>query len=549
MPFKAFLISIFIFLLSFYPIFSFEEETKCLTFPFLYNKDFKDRVLSTVYFDSTGRPKNQCVAYSSDGLFAVHYDTSGSNRVPLVDLNRNGIPDYVDSALYYLEYAYKVYVDVMGFDPPPKDSGRGGSDAYDFYLWEIGNGLADEVAYGWTIPDIEIKEPGVFQKFACYSILDNDFSPYDTAFFSNGTKRATFRESGYLGLKITTAHELHHLFQFGYGDPNFPSFNEMTSTFMEWRVHPETKDYLQFVASLFRDLQKYVLSDPTYYVGYRYAIFLQYLYKRFGDFPIVEVWRNIGRGNSALLSLELALKACGSSISEALANFLPYLYYSGGRARPNLLPNAELFPEVKYYLDQKFNGTSISNHILRPLEIMALRFVFPGITFETLNDTLVIYLANIDSYSGINQIKDSARECTIILSEIPTGNGIQLYPRNVFYQFQGDRNLIADSLFLSYGYKTFATTSSFPNPWKFGKEHLNFPVPPNAPVDGSVELRIFDSNLNEISLPSNTFKISIVNKIRVVAFENFPTKLPSGVYFFKVRYKDSEIFGKFSVID
>jgi hypothetical protein len=64
-----------------------------------------------------------------------------------------------------------------------------------------------------------------------------------------------------------------------------------------------------------------------------------------------------------------------------------------------------------------------------------------------------------------------------------------------------------------------------------------------------VELRIFDSNLNEISLPSNTFTISIVNKIRVVAFENFPTNLPSGVYFFKVRYKDSEIFGKFSVID
>jgi len=520
-----------------------------LTFPFLYNKDLKDKVLSTVYFDSTGRPKNQCVALSSSGLFAVHYDTSGRNKVSQIDLNRNGIPDYVDSALYYLEYAYRVYVDTMGFAPPPKDSGRGGSDAYDFYLWEIGNGLADEVAYGWTVPDIEIKESGIYQKYACFSILDNDYSPFDTAFFSSGAKRATFRETGYLGLKITTAHELHHLFQFGYGDPLFPSINEMTSTFMEWRVHPQTKDYLQFVSSLFRDFQKYIISDPAYNVGYRYAIFLQYLYKRFGDLPIVELWRNIERGNSALLALELALKLFGSSISEALANFLPYLYYSGSRARPDFLPNAELFPEVRYYLDQMFDRISISNHILRPLEIMALRYVFRGVNFETLNDTLVIYLANIDSHSAINQIKDSSRECTIILSEIPMGNGIQLYPRNVFYQLQGKKNFIADSLFMSFGYKTFATASAFPNPWKFGEEHLNFPVPPNAPVDGSVELRIFDSNLNEISLPSNTYKISIINKIRVVNFEHFPAKLPTGVYFFKVRYETSEILGKFTVIE
>lgn len=524
-----------------------QEDTKCLTFPIQQNKKLSDKVLSTIYFDSTGRPKNQTYAISSSGLFVVHYDTTGENRVPPQDKDKNGIPDYVDSALFYLDYAFSAFTQ-MGFDAPPTDSGRGGSDAYDFYLWEIGNGFYDEVAYGWTVPDLQIKTSGIYDKFACYSIIDNNFSQFDSTFFTNGIKRPTYRETEFLGLKITLAHELHHLFQFGYGDPLFPSFNEMTSTFMELRLHPETKDYLQFVRSLFSDFQKYVLSDQTYYVGYRYAIFLQYLYLIFGDFPIVELWRNIGRGNSALLSLDLSLKSVESSLSKALANFLPYIYYSGSNTRAFSLPNAELFPSINFYKDLNYTGTTISTQYLRPLEIMPLRFNFPASNFETLGDTLVVLLANIDSQSAINQIKDSSSECTIILSENPLGDDIRLYPKELYYSFKGNRNLIADSLFLTLGFKTIAKEFVFPNPCNIKRDQINFPVPKEAPVQGKVELKIFNSDFMEIALPSNSYDISIVNKTRVVHFDKFPINLPTGIYFFKVSYRNHEIFGKFTLI-
>lgn len=536
-----------IFLFSYYSFFA-QDETKCLTFPLMKKEKLKDRIQGIIYFDSTGRPKNQCVAHSKNGLFAVHYDTSGPNKVPRFDYDLNGIPDYVDSALYYLERAYFTYVDSMGFDPPPIDSGRGGSNAYDFYLWDIGNGYYEEVAYGWTVTDLEIKTPFVYSRYACFSVIDNDYSPNDTTFFASGNKRQTYRETGFLGLKITTAHELHHFFQFGYGDPLFPSFNEMTSTFMEFRVHPETKDYLQFVKSLFSDFSKYVLSDPTYYVGYRYGIFLQYIYKRFGDLPIVELWKNIGRGNQPMYSLELALNQVGSSLSEALANFLPYLHYSGIYYKPNYLPNAQLFPPVKYLFESSFDKNLIVNQRLKPLEIRPIRIFFPSDSPETLDDTLFIFLANIDTKNAIFQNHDSIKECTIVLSTSNT-SGTRLFPKEVYYEFLGDRKLFADSLFMTFGYKTFAMYFPYPNPCNIRKQSISFPVPPTVSFKDVVELRIFDSNLKELPLPTNKFNISIENKKRVIHFDKFPLELPSGVYFFKVTHNDNEIFGKFTIVD
>lgn len=538
---------ILLFFLSSISSFS-HEDVKCLTFPIKKSEKLKDKILVTINFDSTGRPKNQCFAISPSGLFAVHYDTSGPNKVPKLDLNFNRIPDFVDSALFYLDRAYFIYTDSMGFSPPPMDSGRGATAAYDFYFWDIGNGFVDEVAYGWTVTDIEIKTPFVYSRYACFAVIDNDFSPFDTTFFSSGNKRPTFRETGYLGLKITIAHELHHFFQFGYGDPLFPSFNEMTSTFMEYRLHPESKDYLQFVRSLFSDFSKYVLSDPNYVVGYRFAIFFQYLHKRFGDSPIVELWKNIGLGNNPLYSLELALNRHGSSISEALANFLPYLFYSGVKAKPNYLPNSLLFPPIKFIYQDTFEINLIINSRLKPLEIRPMRIFLPSDNAVTLDDTLFIFLANLDSRNAISQNLDSIKECTILLS-LNNSSGTKLHPKEIFYEFIGQRNVWADSLFLAFGFKTFAMFFPFPNPCKIKSESISFPAPVNVSFKDMVELRIFDAYLNEIQLPNNFFNISIQNRGRVVHFEKFPVDLPTGIYFFKVNFNNNEIFGKFTVID
>ena len=59
----------------------------------------------------------------------------------------------------------------------------------------------------------------------------------------NDKKKGTYFETGIAALKITAAHEFHHAIQFMYGeDSQTPALNEMTSTFMEYRLFPETVD-------------------------------------------------------------------------------------------------------------------------------------------------------------------------------------------------------------------------------------------------------------------------------------------------------------------
>lgn len=75
------------------------------------------------------------------------------------------------------------------------------------------------------------------------------------------------------------------------------------------------------------------------------------------------------------------------------------------------------------------------------------------------------------------------------------------------------------------------------------------PSPDKVSLKDVVDFRIYDSHLQEIPLPTSKQNVSIVDKRRVIHFDTFPIELSSGVYFFKVKFEDSEVFGKFSVID
>ncbi len=523
-------------------------DIKCLTFSKNRRSEKKDFPL--LEFDSTGRPINQCIAISKSGLFAVHYDISGKNKVPPIDFDNNGIPDFVDSALFYLDYTYSVYVDSIGFKPPPPDT-AGRTPQWDFYLHDIGNGYYTDVGYGFTMIEQQVVDSihSPCPRFTSFAIVDNDFSPKDSLFFDNGTKRATFTETGFDGLKITLAHELHHIFQFGYGDCNFPSINELTSTFMEYRIHPHTRDYLQYVRSLFRDFSKYILSNPYYSVGYRYAIFFQYIYKIFGDRPILETWNNIGKGIQPLRAMDLALKQHNSSLSSALKEFMEWVHFSGERAKPNLLPNAEIYPPITYKADYNFVNPGITaSGTLLPLEVRPLRCFLPSENPETLDDTLFIYLLNIDTTNAFEGFKDSSSTFDIFLTSNSTPNSRQLLPRNVFYLLHSENQKIADEIFLNLGYEVFAIDFAFPNPFRSSDQALYFPVPKEAPVKEKVELKIFDIGMNELPLGQSQFNVELYNQKKILILESSKVNLPSGTYFFETKYQNSRIFGKFTVV-
>ena len=225
----------------------------------------------------------------------------------------------------------------MGYVSPAPDNGYGGSDAYDVYLINIGDYKYNTTPYyGITQSDFQIY---FGRKFPCYTshiTIDNDFSPTDSIKINDSTFQQTFTEFGIACLKITAAHEFHHAIQYNYGVPfpATPSLNEMTSTGMEYRLFPETKDYESQLKSLFAFPASYPFGSGDADIGYKFACFTQYINHNYGDILLRRMWELIRDGYPGYMSLDSAFKEKGSSLRNEWLGFIPWIYYTGTRAIP-----------------------------------------------------------------------------------------------------------------------------------------------------------------------------------------------------------------------
>lgn len=524
----------------------------------IFTTDKKDR-LQRVYFDydSIGRPKMQKSFTSKSGRFVIHYNVTGKDSVNLTDKDNNGIPDFVDSAAYYFDYAYQVEVEEIGYLPHFKDEGRGGSDALDVYLIDLGNGSQNEVAYGYTIEDGEVFPRKKFSRYYTYIVIDNNFSPQDSITLSDGRKIPTYKEKEFLALKITAAHEFHHSIQAAYGiDRSAPAMNELTSTYMEYRVHPNTTDYEQFVRSLFKDPSKYVFGVGNQYEnGYRWSIFGQYMHSKYGDWAMKRMWENIGEGITTYQALNQTFSEKGSSLVKEWCEFLPWLYFTGSRAIPDkYFKHAARYPEVNFYYENSFSPPSFNNsNTLRPFEFRVLRCTFnhddPNSESDVIKtaDTLDFILTNTDLEAAERQITNRTQPYSLLVSDNQTTNLTPIENSGYYFNYVSPPNMSCYNYYFNKGYNTTLIASAYPSPFLPRRDqHINIPVPVNAFLNEEVELFIFDTDFNQIYY--SRLPVVVNSSKRVLQWSELPIDITSGIYLFKTRHKGKENWGKFSII-
>lgn len=524
----------------------------------LFNTEKKER-LQKIYidYDSIGRPKMQKSFPSKSGRFLIHYNISGKDSVNLADRDKNGIPDFVDSAAYYFDYAYQIEVEEIGYLPHFTDQGRGGSNALDVYLMDLGNGSQNEVAYGFTIEDGEIFPRKKFSRYFTYIVIDNNFSPNDSIILSDGRKTPTYKEKEYQALKITAAHEFHHSIQAAYGvDRATPSINELTSTYMEYRVHPTTTDYEQFVRSLFKDPSRYVFGIGSQYEnGYRWSIFGQYMHSKYGDWALRRMWEIIGEGIGAFQALDRTFSEKGSNLVSEWCEFLPWLYFTGSRAIPDkYFKQAERFPEVNFYMDNSFTPPSYNHsNTLKPFEFRFFRCNFNHDDLNTENDiiqtadTLDIIVANTDLEAATKQITNRTQPYTLIVSDKQLANLTPIENSEYYFRYDTPQNMGCYNYYFNKGYNTTLIATAFPSPFLPKQDqYINIPVPSNAFLNEEVELFIFDTDFNQIYYSRKPVVVNYSK--RVLQWGELPQDITSGIYLYKTRHKDKEQCGKFSII-
>src|SRR3989339_702181 len=182
---------------------------------------------------NAGRPSKQLNAVSSLRHFRVHWDSTGTDSPSLTDADHNKIPDYVDSTLVYLEYAWDLLINQLGYPEPLSDSGLGGGNEIDVYLINF-------AYYGLTMPD------NLAISTSAYIEIDNNFAEF-----------GYFYTLGYPALRVTTAHEFFHAIHFRYY--SYMSFNwwmEQTAVWIEDRSWDNVNDYIAYLRAFF--------DNPTY---------------------------------------------------------------------------------------------------------------------------------------------------------------------------------------------------------------------------------------------------------------------------------------------
>lgn len=199
-----------------------------------------------------------------EGNFKIHYDVTGYHGVDSVG--------YVHKIGEYCERVWALYIDTIGYLPPPPDDGLGGDDRYDIYLRNIGS-------YGLTWPGTDGPQP--WNDLSSYIEIENDFS----GAYPNDDPEGPVAGA----MKVTCAHEFHHAVQFGLRGSSTVWLAELTSVAFEERVYPYVNDYVWLI--------DYFMEDPhlpmTWTVGYHMyglGILGQFWNMSYGDDFVFSIW-------------------------------------------------------------------------------------------------------------------------------------------------------------------------------------------------------------------------------------------------------------------
>lgn len=446
-------------------------------------------------------------AVSSQKHFRVHYDTTGFHAIDMTDEHGNGIPDYVDSTFVYLEYAWDLQINQLGYPIPLSDNGKGGGDEIDVYLKELNN------VYGQATPDNYIGT-----SVSSYIEIENDFS------------ENIYATKGYDALRITTAHEFFHVIQFSnYYNWDLLWWMEQTAVWMEDKAWDDVNDYLYYL-HLFFNNKETPLDSNTGNFMYGAAIWAHYLAKKFGDDIIKDIWKHLSEIQTSDIASFDDVVPIG--LSEAFGEFAVWNYFTQDHANTiYFYPDSDLFP-VSIETDLSANKSPAQDTL--STEYLTSRYVELLFVGEwSNNDTLRVKVTPLDGGSYVHSLiffndPNNYR----IHSVSQSGEDIQLggiWEKAIIVT--SCTNTSGDNY--NYAFETkildgedehppyaFSVQSTFPNPFNTST-NISFTLPES----GNVSIRAFDV-LGQ--------KVDVIFEGRLDAGEKLivwkPSNLSGGVY-------------------
>ncbi len=279
------------------------------------NQDQLDANTKNVFAQFMARPvlDNEEIVFSDH--FDFHYTQTGPDAVDPTDDNFNNIPDYVEAMANVMENVYTQDEQALSYHMPPPDGINGGTEFYDVYIYDVGQGL-----YGFVMQEDVIGDnpnSSTLTEVAAATSwmgMNIDYS------WAPGSLQSA--------LEVTSSHEFFHSIQFGYTSENTNWIDEATAAWMEDVIYPGADDNLQYLSHVFT-LPDVALNinhndnlpdfNGRWYAGW---LLFKHLQERHETDLIRKVYeRCITENEVAAIHNEL-VNSYGSNLPQAFANYL-----------------------------------------------------------------------------------------------------------------------------------------------------------------------------------------------------------------------------------
>ena len=465
--------------------------------------------------------RSEMDAWAVSTHFRVHYDTTGFHAPDMTDKDGNVIPDYVDSTLVFLEYAWDLAVNQLGYIEPLNDDGKGGGDEIDVYLKDLNN------VYGQTWPETSM---GSFT--SSYIEIDNDFS------------ENIYHTNGYDALRVTTAHEFFHTIHFSsYYDicMGLTWWMEQTAVWMEDRAWDDVNDYLAYLNYFFNNKET-PLTTSNGKFEYGAAIWAMYLAERFGDDIIRDLWEHVSKLKKADIAIFDDIIPIG--LPSALGEFAVWNYFTKG-------PTVDRANPIDFYSDSNLFKQSVNTdssvskspaHYLLSTKHLTSRYVellFVGDWGE--NDALRVNIIPLDGGSYVNSLifYNEPFDYRIHIVD-PSGEDIPLERtwKNAILVTSCTNTIYANTKDFTYKYTfdaeilenyeehyAFSVKGTYPNPFN-SSTTISFVLPES----GNVSIQAFNALGQRVE---NIFIGRLEPGKKEILWK--PSNLSSGVYLVKMN--------------
>jgi len=486
------------------------------------------------------------VLTSESGKFNFHFSETGNDALPFIDNNGNNITDYIDTILVEIDDIYKQEVTDLDLSFPNLET-------VDIYFYSLGN------LYGETTLQSTCDYPYTGKS----EIHVNSFI---NSFFTKGMNM----------IRVTLAHEFHHVLQFQKGawlgrdctSDSFSSYDflfyyEISAVFFEEAVYNNINDYYNYIKSS-NNVGRTVFSEPnsprlysnTSDYIYGAGVFFIFIRDQYGlqkakefDKRILELLPNYPPTTSMA---KASTDVLNKPISEVFNEYSTAVSLTG-----KYKIEGHSFTESNYYplLSKKNNIIPVSGSGIVSITIPIPQTGFSVYWFSYNNKEYPVVFSN----GNFEQMNDEG----IQLVEDHVKANINFNTMKINYSVENitdfktirasliDTSLKSVSLFSEGGVYLGSNSDlfAFPNPVILANSGTI-----NIPVNGSsdspkINIQIIDVG-GTVLLSKNIVKFSSDLVIYEINLQNeLKSKISSGVYFYFVSSNDKLLnSGKFAVI-